>query len=264
MMNRAWWLGGSDGEGGERLWDRGLRFGMSVFETIAVFDGRPLFLEEHLVRIEHASRDLLGVPVAPMTALPLEELATGGETGVLRVYVTAGTGGILEPVTAPDAFALFERCEIAGGPGAGWRLAIERAPMPVTPGGWKTGNYWANVRARQEATARGYDEAVVADPSGAVMGASMGNLFVVDGGRLMTPPLETGARPGVVRQWVMERTEATEELLTFETLRGAGEIFITNSRVGLATVSEFDGHPLTANRVAASLAAQYCDEILSR
>lgn len=263
-MNRAWLLTGANPGSPEGLWDRGLRFGMSVFETLAVFGGRPLFLKEHLARLDRASRDLLGVPVPPMIAPPLDELATDGETGVLRVYVTAGAGGILEPVTAPGAFALFERCEITGGPGAGWRLATERAPLAVTPGGWKTGNYWANARARQEAVARGCDETVVAGPSGVVMGASMGNLFVVGGGRLMTPPLETGARPGVVRQWVMERAKVSEDLLTFETLRGAEEIFVTNSRVGLATVSEFDGHPLTANCVASSLAAQYCDEILSR
>ena len=42
----------------------------------------------------------------------------------------------------------------------------------------------------------------------------MANVFVVSEGRVRTPDIGTGARAGVVREWVMDRVKVTEALLT--------------------------------------------------
>lgn len=259
-MQMSWQLAG--GERADWMWDRALRFGMSVFETIAVVSGRALFYREHLDRLGRAARNLLGAEMPEFERNPARELAAIAATGVLRIYVTAGPGGVSDPVPAPGAFALFESCAVEAGPGVGLRVALGRAPVVPPPGGWKTGNYWQNARARREALEAGCAEILVAGPSGAVTGASMGNVFAVMGGRLVTPSLDTGARPGVVRAWVLDQTSCSEEWLTFADFQRAEEIFLTNSRMGIARVTELDGRVLAQDAFTSDLSTRYRDEIL--
>lgn len=249
-------------QGTEILWDRALRFGMSVFETVAVHCGRPLLFEEHLTRLQRAAGDLLEVQATPLIdaarTLPLPD----GESGVLRVYVTAGTGGLTADCTNPNGFALFESTEISSGPGDGLLLSADRAPILPAPGGWKTGNYWSNLRALQSAQRVGCDEAVVINPSGEVIGCATGNLFCELDGRLVTPALSSGARDGVIREWVRNLTGAEETVLANDDLMRAGEILVTNSRLGIAMVAALDGRVISSTAHARRLAAAYREQIL--
>src|SRR5690606_35649704 len=82
--------------------DRGFRYGMSVFETIAVFEGRLLFWDEHKERLRRAC-EAAEFFFRPIPAFPALE----GKTGMLRLYVTAGDGGPSEPAEGTRVFALF-------------------------------------------------------------------------------------------------------------------------------------------------------------
>ncbi|MEX1118485.1 MAG: aminotransferase class IV [Terrimicrobiaceae bacterium] len=259
---KAWQLGSAPVEGLEFLWDRAVRFGMSVFETLAIHRGRPLFLEEHLLRLAKGSRDLLSVDASPFCeaaqSLPLPDR----QSGILRIYVTAGTGGLDEVCASPNAFALFEETEIFSSSPQGLTVQTDRAPVLPVPGGWKTGNYWANLRALQSAKREGFDEAVLINPAGEVISCATGNLFCVLRGRLITPALSSGARDGVIREWVLAQTGAEESLLSIDDLAAAGEVFLTNSRLGIATVSSLDGRQLPPPIHAGPLAAAYREKIL--
>jgi branched-chain amino acid aminotransferase len=136
--------------------------------------------------------------------------------------------------------------------------------MAAVPGGWKTGNYWQNLRALQSARREGFEEAAVAGVDGSVLGAATGNLFVVKDRRLLTPPVASGARPGVVRAWVIEQAGAQEFPLTFEDLLSAEEIFLTNSRLGIATVRSVESVPLATTAFAQALASDYREQVLLR
>jgi len=91
------------------------------------------------------------------------------------------------------------------------------------------------------AQSAGADDAVLFDPSGALVSASMGNLFLEIGGRWQTPVLGMGARDGVVRAWVLERLSVEETLLDADSVQRATGAFVTNSRVGVRAVGEIDG-----------------------
>ncbi|MFM7375798.1 MAG: hypothetical protein ACKO39_11695, partial [Chthoniobacterales bacterium] len=83
--------------------DRGVRYGMSVFETIGVREGRTLLFEPHAARLAATAKELLGIDIDP--ALPA---LIPSDRGMLRLYITAGDGSPTDPVTAPRLFALFE------------------------------------------------------------------------------------------------------------------------------------------------------------
>jgi branched-subunit amino acid aminotransferase/4-amino-4-deoxychorismate lyase len=237
--------------------DRGFRYGMSVFETFAVRAGRVLFRDEHVDRLRRAcaAAEFL-TPAIP--AFP----DLDGRTGMLRLYVTAGDGGPAQAADAGRVFALFDDAEMPGATGPGLRLTISRAPVPSVLGGWKTGNYWAHVQAWAEARRQGFDEAVVCNLQGAVMSAAMGNLFVLQGDRVLTPVLESGARDGVVRSWVAGRVPVEETQITVEDVVSAEEVFVTNSRLGVFPVAEIDGCRLPSRAAGDGLADLYREEIL--
>lgn len=237
------------------LADRGFRYGMSVFETVAVRDGRPLMLEEHLERLERAAGDCGG----GLPALPGFEFSQLG-TGLLRFYLTAGEGG-LYALFEGQAYALFDEAEVS------WnlptlRVASSAAPYLPRPGGWKTGNYWQNLDALAAARRAGCEEALVFNPAGMLVGAAMANVFLQIDGRWMTPALETGARDGAVRAWVLGTLEVSEEILDAEALRRCSAAFLTNSRIGIRPIAELDGRPLEV--ACAEIQRRYFDEIFSR
>ena len=239
--------------------DRGFRYGMSVFETVAVVGGRALFLKEHLVRLGRAAAARGWRQVVLPDGLP--EIPRGKvapATGVVRLYLTAGPGGALDPLSG-SLFALFEACAV-GTDFSPIRVVSPPAPYFPGPGGWKTGNYWQNVDALGFARATGADDALLYNPSGAIVSASMDNVFLQIAGRWVTPAREAGARDGVVRAWVMDRLAAEEEVPGPDDILRGTACFLTNSRVGIRRVAELDGRPLLLED--AGLQKRYREEIL--
>ncbi len=217
--------------------DRGFRYGMSVFETVAIRRGRAIFLDEHLDRLARAACSLgwgFAVPGIPDCGQDT--------TGVVRIYITAGPG-LPGDAFCGSAYALFEECEV-GTEFPAVRVASSAAPYLPRPGGWKTGNYWQNVDALAEARAAGMDDVLLFNPSGTLACTSMANIFLEIGGVWKTPALETGARDGVVRAWVREQMPVEETLLGPDDVAQCTACFLTNSRVGVREVSEIDRRPL--------------------
>ena len=243
--------------------DRGVRYGMSVFETIAVRAGEPLFIQEHLQRLAEACRAAEFIFPEKLSEIAIRALLTETTDSVLRIYVSAGDGHPSAPVTASRTFLMLEETtfpselELAHG----WRVILSRVPFPAILGGWKTGNYWSSVQALQEAKREGGQEAIVLNAQGAVISASMGNVFFVKQGRLITPPLIMGARDGVLRSWVMQQSVVEEELLSVDDLGEMEECFITNSRIGVMPVSTLAESLLPSREHGLKLSLLYRESI---
>ncbi len=237
--------------------DRGFRYGMSVFETLAVSRGRLLFLKEHLHRLRLACTAAgFSFPVDLPSALA--GLSCGD--GMLRIYVTAGDGSFSHPADASRTYALFETMAFPS-PDAAFRVNLSRASVACVLGGWKTGNYWPHVQALAAAKNQGLDETLVFNAQGGLVSAAMANVFLVRDGRLYTPATSSGARDGVVRDWVLRRMPVEESLFSCEDLAKAEECFLTNSRIGVMPVAEIDGR-LLSRQTGEALSSFYREEIL--
>jgi branched-subunit amino acid aminotransferase/4-amino-4-deoxychorismate lyase len=236
------------------LADRGFRYGMSVFETVAVVAGRPLLLEAHLERLRRAAVDC-GAELLVLAEFDFSRLGNG----LLRFYFTAGPGGPCDPF-AGNVYALFNQAEV------GWRLPALRvmscaAPYLPRPGGWKSGNYWQNIEAMGHAKRADCDEALLFNPAGMLVGAAMANAFLKIDGAWITPALETGARDGAARSWVLKNFGVEEGILESRDMARCRAAFITNSRVGIRAVRELDGRPLVD--AASDFQQKYFDDIFS-
>ena len=222
--------------------DRGFRYGMALFESLAIRRGKVEFIEAHLERIQLACRRC-GWPIDPAI------LAEAGNwfrqvTGpaFARIYVTAGDGGPTDPVSAPRVFVFAEPRAVNSA--AAYRLAVRPKPFSEVHPGLKTANYWSRLERLSWAKSEGCDEALLINANGELISACMANVFVMVNGRWATPAQSSGARPGVVREWVMRRSLVIERSIRAEELREATGCFLTSSWLGVVPVTSLDGRPL--------------------
>jgi branched-chain amino acid aminotransferase len=116
--------------------------------------------------------------------------------------------------------------------------------------GLKTTSYADNVVALARAREQGAIEAVFANTRGELCEATGSNVFVVVGGVVRTPPLDSGCLAGISRELVLQwcaadGLEVCEESLPLSVLDEADEVFLTSSVKDVMPVSAVDGRPLT-------------------
>ena len=236
------------------LGDRGFRYGMSLFESARVWNGRAEFWQQHQQRLLSAcaERDFPLPENALIAAGSIFESA--GINGFARVYVTAGDGSPAAPVLAPRVFLLLEAREPERE--ESWSLCFHDDHYRPMFGGLKTANYWFNTDALAQARARGFDEALLCNDLGELVSACCANVFVVHGDRILTPARGAGCRMGVVREWVIKRRKVEERRLRREDVVNADELFISNSWLGVMPIATLEGRPLGPRSVGPKLAAE--------
>lgn len=79
----------------------------------------------------------------------------------------------------------------------------------------------------------GADEVVYLNEKGQVAEGSRTNIFIERDGVLLTPCLETGLLPGVLRAELLDNGRAREATLTYEDLKNADSVYLGNSVRGL-------------------------------
>jgi branched-chain amino acid aminotransferase len=109
-----------------------------------------------------------------------------------------------------------------------------RNPPQALDPALKTGNYLNSVLALREAHDAGADDALLLDLRGRVTEGSTSNVFFVQDGIVVTPPLQVGILHGVTRAIVLELARAgglivREEPHGPEALAAADEVFLTST-----------------------------------
>jgi branched-subunit amino acid aminotransferase/4-amino-4-deoxychorismate lyase len=236
------------------LSDRGFRYGMSLFESIRVTNGQAEFFEKHATRLLSACAEL-DFSVSEAALHKAEGLLGGaGLDGFARIYATAGDGGPASAPSSPRLYVFIE--ERAAETEESFEVTISDEPYRPLFGGLKTANYWFNTAALTQARGRGFDEALLFNDFAELMSACCANVFVVRDDRITTPPRSSGARQGVIREWVIARRKVEERRLRREDVVNADEIFLTNSWLGIIPVATVEGRPLGHRAIGPKLAAE--------
>lgn len=149
-----------------------------------------------------------------------------------------------------------------------WR----RVDDPMIPARLKiSGIYVNSILAKTEATLAGFDEAIILNHDGHVCEGSGENLFIVSGGRLITPPLEENVLPGITRDTVVNLAEselgltAQERRIDRSELYLADELFLTGTAAHLTPVVELDHRVIAdgkAGPVSSRLQQLYFDVVV--
>lgn len=256
------------------VFDRGFLYGDGLFETLRVCDGRPFRWERHLARLQQGAKLLrLKLPYNAEEMHPqAEELMRRNQMteAVLRLQVSRGIGprgySIREALRPTVVMTLHPLPAADRAVPMRWRLITAQVRLPVGDplAGVKTCNKLPYILARAEAEEQGADEALLLNTEGAVAEAASANVFWIERGVVCTPPLSSGALPGITRELVIELCERrrwpmAERTARRDELRQAEGVFLTLSSYGLVEVVSLDGGSVPPSPVVTKLWQDYQD-----
>lgn len=274
--------------------DRGFLYGDAAFETLRAYGGTCFAWDAHERRL-HRSCATLGMPEAVPADLRERVAATLAANDLADAYVrcsvTRGVQpGTLDPGPATDPGVVVIVSPLPRGGVTGERtwdepaalrtVETRRVPDEAVPASAKTHNFLNGILARLElgaerADAGGAgdqgtpDEALLRTVDGAAAEGASSNVFFVADGVLRTPDLDGPVLPGVTRDVVLDLADelgVPAETGTYEVadLRGADELFLTNSTSEVWPVTRFDGERYPAGEVTRRLQAAYDERVERR
>jgi branched-chain amino acid aminotransferase len=245
------WLNGKFTDGTLQLdsGDRGFLLGDGVFETIAVINGRPLWLVEHVHRMERAALEL-GIPCDTVAlnggvASVMEKSESKME--VMRLTLSRGVTlrGLAGQGAAPsllitlesfDAKNLFQPCRLT--------VSTIRRNEFAPSSRLKTLSYVDGVMAAREVAAAA-DDALMLNTAGFVASSTVANLFVLKNGELITPATDQGILSGITRGLLLATAaKPVERAVSLTELFSADAVFLTNSLRFIRSVSHINSEQL--------------------
>jgi para-aminobenzoate synthetase/4-amino-4-deoxychorismate lyase len=208
-----------------------------VFSTMLVREGVAVDVAAHVERLERSAGELWGQALRDGLAERIAARAAGHALARLRVLVAPGPGALAA-------------AEIESTP-----LDSEPAPQPELlapvhlPGGLGA-HKWRDRRLVDELERRTGATPLIVDTGGDVLEAGAANVWIVEGGTLVTPPLDGRLLPGTVRARVLAAAasaglEPREEPISLERLAAADEVLLSSAIRGvrpgvLAGAAPFD------------------------
>ena len=238
--------------------NRGLHYGDAVFETIKVSAGKVFFWEDHYFRLM-ASMRILRMEI-PMTFTPefLEEeimktlaaLTQKADAYRIKLLVWRSWGGKYTPATKDVEYLIFsEALEQPFYTLNDTPYEVELFKDHYVNSGLlstlKTNNKALHVLGSIFAEENDYQNCLMLNENKQVVEALNGNLFLVNGYKIKTPPIADGCLNGILRKQLIAILAQLPDYLLEETsispfeLQKADELFITNTIVGIQPISKY-------------------------
>lgn len=259
------------------VYDHGFLYGDGIFETLRAYEGKVFRLEDHIERLYKSARALvLEMPWQPqelMDAINRTIEANGIKEGYIRISISRGEGPLgLDPKVCPRPTLVIMAKEIAPYPTEyrekGVRVVIvsvrRNHPEALSPQ-VKSMNFLNNIMAKVEASQRGAFEGIMLNQEGYLTEGTVSNIFLVQKGKLVTPPASAGVLLGTTRQVVIEAAQKLaipfiEANLTRYDLYNAEEVLLTNSSLEVMPVTKVDERYISdglPGPITQKLAAEY-------
>jgi branched-chain amino acid aminotransferase len=237
--------------------NRGLLYGDAVFETVKIVNGKILFLEDHYFRLMSSMRVVrMEIPMDFTMEYLEEQILTLVKSNNIksssraRITVYRNDGGYYLPLDNTVSFLIQA-------------TPLENEAYFLSEGEYevdlykdfyitkqllssiKTTNRLINVTGSIYANENGLDNCILLNDSKNVVEALQGNIFMLKGNRLITPPVSEGCLNGVMRKQILglakkiNGIEVAEEIISPFDLQKADELFVTNVIKGIQPITKY-------------------------
>jgi branched-chain amino acid aminotransferase len=228
------------------VFDHGILVGDGVFETIKAVRGEAFALTRHLDRLAVSAAGL-GLPSPDLDAIRQGTLdvlagAPAWDLARIRITYTSGIGPLGSDRGSAGATAIVAVAEQQPFPATG---DVSVVPWPRNErgalSGLKTTSYGDNAKALDYAHERGGAEAIFGNLAGNLCEGTGSNVFLVRGGKLITPPLSSGCLAGITRALVLEWMDGEETDIPLSAFSEADEAFLTSTTRDVQAIRAVDG-----------------------
>ncbi len=238
--------------------NRGFAYGDALFETIRANSGKLLFWEDHYFRLMASMRILrMQIPMQftpeflEQEILDLIDKNDGLNTSVrVKLMVNRVSGGLYTPSSNEIEYVIStsqldtpfytiseKECEVT--------LFKDHYVAPDLLSTLKSNNKLVNILGSIFAKENGFDNCIVLNSNKMVIEALNGNIFLVKGNIIKTPPIPDGCLKGVLRTQLLRILEKLPEFEVQEDsvspfeLQKADELFVTNVISGIQPITKF-------------------------
>ena len=237
--------------------NRAFLYGDGVFETVKIINNKILFLEDHYFRLMSSMRVVrMEIPMNFTMEYLEEQILSVVNANSLsassraRITVYRNDGGYYLPLNNTVSF-LIHAVALEN-----VRYSIEKKHYEVDLykdfyitkqllSSIKSTNKIINITGSIFADENGLDNCLLLNDSKNVVEALQGNIFMLLGNKLITPPVSEGCLNGVMRKQILnlakkiENIEVVEELISPFDLQKADELFITNVIKGIQPITQY-------------------------
>jgi len=245
-------------EGKVSIDNRGLNYGDALFETLKVANNKISFWEDHYFRLMASMRILrMEIPMSfSMEFLESEVLKTvktldsKPEAFRVKIFINRKTGGKYTPETNEiDYFIIAETLEnsfyILNDDTYEVELFKDYYIQSSLLSTLKTTSKIINVLGSIFAKENNYQNCLLLNENKQVIEALNGNIFLVKGNTIITPPIEEGCLRGITRKQIMQIISKSKEYTLEEKsispfdLQKADELFISNVIIGIQSITKY-------------------------
>lgn len=237
--------------------NRAFLYGDGVFETLKIVDNKILFFEDHYFRLMSSMRIVrMEIPMNfTMEYLEEQVLSLVRNNNIqssarVRITVYRNNGGYYLPKDKTVSFLINA-------------VALESPIYKIEKNTYevdlykdfyvtkqllssiKSTNKIINITGSVFAEENGLENCLLLNDGKNVIEALNGNIFMLLGNKLVTPPVSEGCLNGVMRKQVLalarkiESLEVVEEPISPFDLQRASELFITNVITGIQPISKY-------------------------
>ncbi|MFG6686028.1 aminotransferase class IV [Mariniflexile sp. HNIBRBA6329] len=238
--------------------NRGYAYGDALFETIKSSHGKLLFWEDHYFRLMASMRIMrMEIPMSFTMEFLEEQIQNtlkannlANASARVKLLVHRNEGGLYLPTDNDVSFAIVAKqiendFYVFNDGFYEVDLFKDYYVSPSLLSTLKTNNKALHVVGSIYAKENKLHNCLVLNTNKHVIEALNGNVFVVKGNVIKTPPVNDGCLKGVMRKQIIEilkkmpEYELIEESVSPFELQKADEIFITNVIVGIQSVSKY-------------------------
>jgi branched-chain amino acid aminotransferase len=237
--------------------NRSFLYGDGVFETLKIVNNKILFFEDHYFRLM-ASMRIVRMEI-PMTftmefleeqILKLVEVLAIQDAARVRFTVFRNEGGFYLPNDNSISFVIqASKLENIRYKIPKIQFEVDLYKDFIVPSQLlstlKTANKITHVTASIFAKENQLDSTLLINETKNVIEAANGNLFMLMGNKLITPPISEGCLNGIMRKQIIslakqiDSVEVIEAAISPFDLQKADELFITNVIVGIQPVTKY-------------------------
>ncbi len=232
--------------------NRGFKYGDALFETIKVVNLECRFLEDHYFRVMASMRMIrMEIPMYfTMEFFENEIIKTVKynklENARVRFTIYRDNGGLYLPLNNKINFLIeVEPLNVQIKSSYVVDLFKDFYVYSGLLSTLKTTNKFTNVLAGIYANENNYDNCILLNERKHVVEVINGNIFLVFGKIVKTPPIEDGCVKGIIRKKIISHLEEQSNYTIEETsispfdLQKADEIFISNSIIDIQPVTNY-------------------------
>ena len=251
--------------------NRAFRYGDAIFDTLKYTNQKLIFWEEHYLRLMAGMRILrMEIPMSFTLEFLENEILNllkynnlEGGAARIRITIFRKEGGLYTP-QRNDVEYVIEAQRMSS-----YFYELDESPYEVElfKDFWVQADLLSNVKHTNRlvnivggvfAKENDYQNCILLNNNKNVVGALNGNMFLVAGNTIKTPPLTDGCLNGVTRKILMKILNKSSDFEVLESsispfeLQKADELFITNSISGIQPITKYRKKEYT-NMVAKKL-----------